>query len=460
MEEKKYYYLKLELQIAKLYLFLLPIRMINIFSNITSFIGAPAKYLDFIISLLGLFLIMLRAFVTKRISNASKKEKLFDYFVFMITIFNISSLLMSIVIDNRYGSYAQENSYIAVTKTVIIYIQYISMIFYNKEIYKLLGSNKIKNILFKSVTFLLIIGYIQLLVILFGGIIKELYIKLDILNIFVDNLSSVKLSLTETEGALAGDLIAIFTLPFLAGNYITEKNNKKYIFQIIAWIPLIIVSGSLSTYILSIAFFITFCLYLIKSGKSKRLVYLFITIPIISIILFSVLLKIVSVELQQKILYTINNKITDKNNGSVVSRTIPLKYNIGAFKEYPIFGVGNGNQGFFYYDYVNYSDSLVPGVKSSYDNASKSIYNGALFFPSILSGYGIVGIILLIIYIYKSEKEVNENKKELNSFYYYYKIARIPILIAGFQTLFVGTYYIWFVLSIPYFKSIDNYEEL
>ena len=102
MEEKKYYYIKLELLIAKLYLFLLPVRMINIFSNITLFIGEPAKYFDFILNILGLSLIFIRFLFTKRISNSSKKEKLFDYFVLMITIFNISSFIMSIIIDSKF----------------------------------------------------------------------------------------------------------------------------------------------------------------------------------------------------------------------------------------------------------------------------------------------------------------------------------------------------------------------
>ncbi len=459
MEEKKYYYIKLELLIAKLYLFLLPVRMINIFSNITLFIGEPAKYFDFILNILGLSLIFIRFLFTKRISNSSKKEKLFDYFVLMITIFNISSFIMSIIIDSKYGTYANETSYFATAKVILVFIQYTSMIFYNKEIYKILGIEKIKNILYKSVSFLLILGYIQLFVILFGGIIEELYIKFDILDIFVDNVSKVKLSLTDTEGSLAGDLITIFILPFLAGNYITEDNNKKYILQLIAWIPLIIVSNSLSAYILSVAFFITFIFYIIKIGKFKKIIYLFFTVPIVLVIAFSIIYKVIPPDLQKKIVYTITEKFEDKKNGSVALRTIPFKYNFGAFKEYPIFGVGNGNQGFFYYKYVDYSARSAQEVKESYYNAGKTIYNGSLFLPTILSGYGILGVILLIIYIYKSEKEIHKNKEDLRSFYYFYKISRIVILVAGFQNQFVGIYYIWFVLSIPHFKSINDINQ-
>lgn len=457
MDNEKIYYIKLELIIAKIYLFLLPIRMINIFSIFTIYLKDIAKYFDFLICVLGLILIIIRTAITKKATNGSKKEKLFNLFVFMITVFNISSLLMAFIIDSKYGTYAGESSYSAVIKMALIFIQYITMIFYNKEIFKLLGIDKIKKILSKTMVFLLIIGYIQLLILIGGGGIENLYNKLDIFDIFVDNISAMKMPLTESEGALSGGLISIFILPFLASNMMMEKNSKKYLFQIIAWIPIIIASGSLTEYLLCMTFFITFGFYFIKMKGIKKKLYLVLIIPIVVFGIFTIFFKKLPVNIQQNIIYTINNKLFDSNNGSTVSRTvIPIKYNMGAFMEYPILGVGNGNQGYFYYNYVDYKYSLVPGIRKSYENAGNTIYNGGLFFPSIVSGYGVLGVLLLIIYILESEKEVNKNKKDLDIFYLYYKMARIPFFLAGFQTLFVGTYYIWFVLSIPHFRQINN----
>lgn len=460
MNNEKIYYMKLELIIAKLYIFLLPIRMINIFLPFTVYFKDCAKYLDFLLGMLGLLLIIMRSMVTRKLSNGSIKENLFRFFVLMITIFNITSFLMAIVIDNRYGIYAGESSYSAVLKMALIFIQYILMVFYNKEIFKLLGGTKIKEIISKSISLLLVVGYIQLLIMIGCTSLEALCNKIDILDIFEDSIATLKMPLTESEGALAGDLIAIFVLPFLASNVILEKNKKSYFIQILAWIPLIIISESLSEYILCTVFFITFGVYLFKeSDKSINIKYI-VLIPIIVIIAASILWGKLPNNIKDNIIYTITEKISDDNNGSTVTRTtIPLKYNIGAFKEYPLLGVGNGNQGYFYYKYVDHKYSFISGVNKSYINAANTIYNGGLFFPSILSGYGIVGIILLIIYIFKSDRAVNENKKELGIYYYYYKMARIPFLLAGFQTLFVGTYYIWFVLSIPFFKTIcDNKE--
>lgn len=457
MDKEKTYYIKSEIFIAKIYLFLLPIRMLNILSVFTTYFKDTAKYLDFILSILGLVLILIRTVITKRFSNGTVKEKLFNFFVFMITVFNISSLFMAIIIDNKYGLYAGESSYGAVIKMDLIFIQYITMIFYNKEIFKLLGVKKIKEILSKVMVLLLILGYIQLLIMVGGKFIEILYIKLDIFDIFVDNVSSLKMPLTESEGALAGNLLAIFVLPFLAANIIMEENNKKYVTQMLAWIPIIIISGSLAEYLLCAIFFITFGFYLLESKKSKKMFYTILIIPIIITAISTFFFSRLPESIQMNIEYTIMEKLTDSSNGSTVSRTtIPFKYNFGAFKEYPILGVGNGNQGFFYHEYVDYNYSLVSGVKSSYENAANTIYNGSLLFPSIVSGYGILGIFLLIIYIFKSEKEVNKNREELDIFYYFYKIARIPFFFAGFQTLFVGTYYIWFVLSIPFFKTLNN----
>ncbi len=85
-----------------------------------------------------------------------------------------------------------------------------------------------------------------------------------------------------------------------------------------------------------------------------------------------------------------------------------------------------------------------------YERAHTTIVNGALFFPSILSGYGIIGTIFFIVYAVKAIKTVFIKRFDLNRFALMFFISIAAIFLAGLQGEFTGKYFIWFIFSIPY----------
>lgn len=93
-----------------------------------------------------------------------------------------------------------------------------------------------------------------------------------------------------------------------------------------------------------------------------------------------------------------------------------------------------------------------------YERAGQGIANGAVFFPSVLSGYGIAGTLFLVIYLFKSHRLLKSKKGKLGMFVDFYWLALIPIFMNGFQGEFAGEYYIFFLLSIPYMVP-DRSEE-
>lgn len=446
---------KLQVVVAKAYIFFLPVRMISplIFTKV--FVGASAAYFDLILHLLGLILILVgNRGVIK--TGVDKTCKLFQFFALMIVCYNLSSIIMAVVIQNIYGNIGSESAFRAVSGMLIYYTQYLFIVYYNKEIFKMLTPGDISKILGKTVLLLLIIGYIQIAVMNLHGVIEKIYDAADFFHILVDSSRLSKLSLTGGEGASAGNLIGILILPFLLARILSEAKVLKNIIIFILWLPIVYFTNSTTAYwscVIDIAVFLA--LFLLKKKKWIKLVltFLIISVCLLFAVMFPAVVKqILPDEFSERIEYLLFEKAIDPNNGSTVSRTIPLLVNWGAFTEYPILGVGNGNQGYFYSKYFPEWAHHVAGsdVGYFYNKAQTEITNGAVFFPSLLSGYGIVGVTLLVVYFVQCVVLLKEKKKALGMFYYIFFMSWAAVLFSGMQGEFVGEYYIWFMLSVPY----------
>ena len=128
---------------------------------------------------------------------------------------------------------------------------------------------------------------------------------------------------------------------------------------------------------------------------------------------------------------TVLGKIGDSGNQSTAYRTSTVINDIEILKDYPIFGVGDGNQGFFY------AQNLPSWVLSSGSiealsalSGSRGVLNGGAFIPSILSGYGIVGCALFCVWISFCIHIAIKRKEELGKYYDMFVLAMfacIPI---------------------------------
>ena len=128
-------------------------------------------------------------------------------------------------------------------------------------------------------------------------------------------------------------------------------------------------------------------------------------------------------------------------------------------KRYPIFGVGNGNQGFFYQELLpQWAYNTYTGI-SSYNRASTVLYDGGPFFIAFLSGYGIVGTIMLIGILVKGFRVMRDNWSAFGYLYYFYFVSIIALIINGLGATLNSRYDFWFVLSIPMMISYWSYSE-
>lgn len=456
----KYNNRDIQLKIAKIYLLFLPLRMPSIFSFLQSIFGSTANNFVFILHFLGLFFIF---YASKGIIKVKDDEisKLLYLFGGIVLWYSFSSLVMSVYIQSRYGSIGNDTSYAAVLRSINFFVHYFMIFFYNKRLFEFLKKEIIIKILDKLLVFLFILGYLQIGVLNFGGIFTEIYNRVNIFNFLTEPFNTGMVTLTGSEGASAGTIIGVFVFPLLFSKLLVKKKNFKNIIIILLWLPILYFTSSATAYILALSSLIGFVYFYFKNMKKDKnlrtrivsIILSFTTILILGISLYFILPE----ESRQEINYLTFEKVSDRDNGSTVSRTVPLVVNWRVFMRYPIIGIGNGNQGYYYEEFFPYwaENAVGSDVHIFLERSRNVIMNGALFFPSILSGYGIVGVSLLVGYFFKSEAIVKKNKADLKDFYYIYKIALIPILLTGFQTLFSGDYLILFILSIPYMsKSI------
>ena len=238
--------------------------------------------------------------------------------------------------------------------------------------------------------------------------------------------------------------------------------NIKITIHLLLWFIILYYTKSSTGYLLiSVCTLVFIYLYIKKTYHEKNnliRIMIGITLSLLLIILIIPIYNLFrNVDTVNQIEYLLIDKIVNFSNRDTMSRKVPLFVNYKIFLEFPILGVGNGNQGFFYLKH------FPSWAYSSYDvnllirNASETLSNGSLFLPSILSGYGMLGILMLGVYSLKCRKLVISEKNRLGMFYYMFIISVIIIIITGFSSEFVGNYSIWFCLSLPYLADIDSH---
>ena len=102
--------------------------------------------------------------------------------------------------------------------------------------------------------------------------------------------------------------------------------------------------------------------------------------------------------------YVIYGKVVDRENPSTAMRASTIINDMKIFYDYPFTGVGNGNQGFFYRKNMPFWVQLSEEVQNIMYSTTTIANGGGNFFPAYISGFGLIGIFILIIFIWKYHK--------------------------------------------------------
>ncbi len=445
----------LEKKIAVLYIFLLPLRMPAPLVSVTGIFSACATYFDFILHILGFTLMLM-------INHGQLQTNRFaNMFVKLVVFWEITSLSMAALLHNSLGTLDGDDTMTAIFGPSIYYIHYLVIMFYNLYIFGMFTKREISKIIDKLVLWNLVLGYVQIFICNGVGFIASIYDSLDLFNVFrpasyITTISRIPVS--GSEPAAAGCFIGILVFPYLMSKIISRENVKRNYIQILLWLPVVFFTKSSTCYILVFVDFLVFFILGVKNrcfGKGTLVLMVGLCIGMLTISIVSTN-DFADNSLIEQIKYLLFEKSSDKNNESSVTRTIPTYINFKTFLEYPFFGVGNGNQGFFYDKYFPSWGDISLGTFSKI----RGVADGGVFLPSLFSGYGIIGVLMWGICTVRYVRHAIVCKPLLNSFYYMFIIAFMAFLVNGFQGDYFGNYMTLFVLCIPFMADrCKDYNE-
>ena len=444
--------LSLEQGIAKAFIVCLPFRMLTILTPIKSVMGAQAEYFSLIFHALGLLLCLS---APRMLFGDGRRGPgaLINAFWKMVAVFAAISFVMALYVNSTFGRFNGNSPYVAVLKMLLDFVQYGLIMMYTKAAFGYIGRDSVFKCLLLSTRITLVVGYLQIAALAGIPIITDVYKTLA--KFFAFNTFRRQIALTFWEPSWAAMFIGIVVIPVHAARLITRSDSPAAIAaEFVAWIPVIIFTKSTTAYLLTFASLGTAILFILF-GRTRNFGVRLIAVLLMGAGIFMLNnLEYVDSVLGFNFSYLLRTKVLDMQNQSTASRMIPIIGNWAIFLKFPIIGCGNGLQGYYF-------KSLIGGIASNYRALDKpvkallsgtlpTIANGQLFFPAILSGYGLVGAALMVSFFAKCLKCVRERAESYGIFGQIYLLALVPVFIAGFKSEFVGIYYLWFILSLPY----------
>ena len=144
----------LEKVVAKLYIFLLPVRMITPFAFLQNYVGGCALNFDFIFHVMGIVLFGVNA---GKISIEKTAQKIWIFFVSMIFIFTILNIGNALWYHQSFGVAYGEDTFGATRGSTLYWIHYALMVIYNIRVFKILGMDKVWKIICFHANILIIV---------------------------------------------------------------------------------------------------------------------------------------------------------------------------------------------------------------------------------------------------------------------------------------------------------------
>ena len=438
---------KIEVLLFKIYLILLPITLFHPL-KLNEYFKGMANNSIFIIHILGIIIIAIN--ICRE--NKFRTNKLMSYIAIMVLILNFTSLLMSFILNYKLGILYGEDTYRAVFGDIIYYFQIVLIFYYNYCLGNKIEKSYILKALFIITIYELMIGYIQIFIINGISIFNPLHNLIESIGITKEVSDMVrigKIYLTGSEPSSVANIVGFIIFPYLFSNILmTNKQIYKILFML--YIPIVYFTKSSTVYIVTLVELATFIVMYIKYNNKISIAKSIASI-LIAIIFVPIFTGNMSKSSLDEVEYYLFEKIQDKDNMSTVYRESTVKNNIEVFKKYPIVGIGNGLQGYYY------EEHLEPYAYESYEvqnvlNGRVGILPGGSFLTSYISGYGLLGIVLFLGFVHKSFKIIRKD----NELYYIYIYGGISFIILSIIALGItGNYLAIFIGSIPLFNKED-----
>lgn len=387
----------------KLYVFCLPLgRFIEL--PLSDFLNKIFTQFSTLIMLVGMFCLLLQ----HNIRTQKRLKPIVTFYVFMAFYSFLASVVLLLVFLDPI-----ESPLYSCLNDIILYFFALMSIYYNY--FNLTHNVNIKQLfpIFNlQIIILLIVGYMQWGAMLGNNLCLSSYSFLS--SVFalreLDWLTVLERGVTfwGSEPASAS-ILCFWTIPYMTTSILYSSKLKRgfFILANILLCILILSSNSSSLLILYAANILLFTMIALKL-KLKRIFFVF------SCFLGFIIATFYCLDLNlksninnndsQSFSYVIYGKVVDRQNPSTAMRASTIINDMKIFYDYPFTGVGNGNQGFFYRKNMAFWVQSSEEVQNIMYSTTTIANGGGNFFPAYISGFGLIGIFILIIFIWKYHK--------------------------------------------------------
>ena len=192
------------------------------------------------------------------------------------------------------------------------------------------------------------------------------------------------------------------------------KQKLKIVLHILSFaiaFGLIILTASSSVYIFVFSIMLVLALRLLFKGTIS------IRTRVLSIVFFCLIVAaLFVVPFSRELIIRYFSKILDFSNQSTLHRYSSLWNAAKIFFAFPLLGVGDGFQGLYYFDNMVGTVFQHNLETQAYMFQGIGISGGGAMIPTILSGFGILGIAILVIYLFFCIKICNLSHNNFFSF--------------------------------------------
>lgn len=409
-------------------------------------LGTFARSPSFLFHVVGLGIMFVKTKGKIKLDEYGYFKALFKLVFFV----NGISLIMATVLYFPLGKLAGQRTIDTIWQPMFYKFVTVSIIYYNYYMIKKVDFEFIKRTIKIIILYTLGLGYIQIAAILGGNPFKSILDGFNALGLTYSTnicLSNRKVILMFSEPSYAEILICGLLMPLICGDLVTSRKKQKHIAVLLAFLPIVIFNASSSLLIgVLVCLSITVYIHFKDRGITKHQM---VTALVGGGIVLGLLLR------NQVLLNLVKQQVFEKPfdsiNLSSIQRMSIIRNCLLTFLSYPILGVGNGVQGFFYEKHLSDNDYRSYEVLNTlkYENGVPGAGSWA---GGWLSGYGIIGIIALGTFIKKTYKIICNYKGK--TLYYSYIIGGICFLVCSwFTASTTGGYLSLFVLSIPVFAK-------
>lgn len=385
--------------------------------------------LSFFISFAALPIFYLGYFFLIKNHNLNKLIILLAAFGIILLL---NSLGMSLILYNQFSGLFSTNPVKVGIEELIKYAYDFSVIPYFVFCLSYLNKGLIKKIVYTFLVLWILFGIFQAFCFYLNkASLWNIYDSLNFLGVFGGtsevferirkNYGYFRFYGIASEPSSNASLICAFLIPFLFYQIVAFKRNKRFLITngtlllIVLIFSVLTMSASVFTGLAIDAAALVAFLF-----KSKVLSKRFkLSIGYAAISICAVLMIIPST--RDIIVNRLFLKLFDTNNYSTQYRYSTIWNDILCFIKSPIFGVGDGNQGYFYASHVSgtwmaNSPETQAAIRGEY-----GLLNGGAGLPSFISGFGIFGLVVAFVFarkIFLDTKKCSQFYERIRTYFY------------------------------------------